>query len=54
MITKPNIHSKGMTYHGKPHVPAKVTKPGGQAEKSGHVMPREVAIPHEAMRVTRK
>jgi hypothetical protein len=32
----PTVHSKGETYHGKPHSPSKVAGPGDVSPKFGH------------------
>lgn len=34
MAENPKVHSKGMTYHGKPHAPAKVASPGSASAKA--------------------
>lgn len=36
MAENPKVHSKGMTYHGKPHAPQKVTSPGRESPKPDH------------------
>lgn len=36
MAENPKVHSKGMTYHGKPHAPQKVASPGAASPKADH------------------
>lgn len=53
MRENPPVHSKGYTFHGKPHSPQKVSTPGKTVPltgstvaghtSSGHRVPREVA-----------
>lgn len=31
MAENPKVHSKGMTFHGKPHAPQHVASPGGES-----------------------
>ncbi|HEY1898637.1 MAG TPA: hypothetical protein VGG49_02480 [Steroidobacteraceae bacterium] len=39
MAENPKVHSKGMTFHGRPHAPGKVEAPGREAPLPGHGAP---------------